>query len=107
MISSINKFDTFGDITLNALLEELDNKSYQYVVIKAYLSGNFPELESKYKYILSEVKLSQEQIDELTSLKRPDTFIAKYILGYNNTTSGSFRKIRKDLKDIFNRLCIY
>ena len=105
--NSIDKFDTFGDITLNGLLNELDDKSYQYVVVKAYLSGNFPELESKYKFILSKVKLSQDQIDELTSLKRPDTFIAKYILGYNNTTSGSFRKIRKDLKDTFHKLCIY
>lgn len=97
-----------NDIALASVLKILNDKSYQYVVLKAYLSGNFPDLKEKYLYIVSNANLTFEQIKTLESLKYNDDFIARYVFGYKGgSVSGSFKNIRKTLKKTFKDLCIY
>lgn len=91
-----------------SLFKKLDDKSYVYVIVKAYLSGNYPRLKSKYVEIIEKSKITPEQENLLNTSKYNDDLIAKYLLGYESGThSCSFRLIRKNLKELFKELCIY
>lgn len=101
-------YDSTGDIMFASLFKVLDEKSSCYVVVKAYLSGNYPELRTRYESIIKNSNLTDNQSTELESSTYNDDLIARYILGFKNGThSGSFRSIRSKLKTIFQELCIY
>lgn len=98
-----------GSSTANVdfFLSKLKGNKRKYVVCKAYLSGDYPELKSEYLSIISGLNLTEKQMEKLHSRWNNDA-IARYIFGYTfGQGSGSFSKLKKEVKNTFISNGIY
>lgn len=96
------------EFNVQKLLGSLDGKKRQYVVAKIYTTSFNPELHAEYQDLVR--NLAPEVRTRLVSfeVKAKDDLIAKYILGYQNGThSGSFRLLKKSLRELFKKNLIY
>jgi hypothetical protein len=96
------------EFNVQKMLSELDDKKRKYVVAKLYTTSFNPELHSEYldlvRNLAPEIRIRLVSLD----VKAKDDLIARYILGYQNGThSGSFRLLKKSLRELFKKNLIY